>query len=218
MGSIAPLARSPPLQPVPVLISVTFDPEGALGWISAAWMTWLGLQAGRVFLLARGRPLAERDALRVPMIARWILWGTVLGLLGGGLAGFSENGGFIPLNKNLWSPSFVLALAGVSYGALAAFFVTIDVFRSWSGAPFRYPGMNSVSTRCGACMCLLTLVGVGGRLFICSFSALQIAIYILASFRHTCAASTTTLSHAVATVACALFVAFFVAVARCMYF
>jgi hypothetical protein len=22
-----------------------YDPEGALGWISAAWQTWLGLQA-----------------------------------------------------------------------------------------------------------------------------------------------------------------------------
>ena len=131
-----------------------FDPEGALGWISAAWMTWLGLQAGRVFLLARGRPPPERDALRVPMITRWVLWGTVLGLLGGSLAGFSENGGVIPLNKNLWSPSFVLALAGVSFGALAVFFVTIDVFHCWSGAPFRYPGMNSVSARrCRACAC-----------------------------------------------------------------
>ena len=27
-----------------------YDPEGALGWISAAWQTWLGLQAGRVFV------------------------------------------------------------------------------------------------------------------------------------------------------------------------
>lgn len=124
-----------------------FDPEGALGWISAAWMTWLGLQAGRVFLIARGRSPAERDALRVPMITRWILWGAMLGLLGGGLAGFSENGGVIPLNKNLWSPSFVLSLAGVSFGALSVFFVTIDMLRSWSGAPFRYPGMNSVSAR-----------------------------------------------------------------------
>jgi len=41
-----------------------YDPEGVLGWISAAWMCFLGLQAGRVFITlkeARADAAATED-------------------------------------------------------------------------------------------------------------------------------------------------------------
>lgn len=76
-----------------------YDPEGVLGWISATWMTFLGLQAGRVFVNYRAMLTAE-GLLRPGRIAhllRWVLWGLVVGLIGAGLAGFSKDGGIIPI-------------------------------------------------------------------------------------------------------------------------
>jgi hypothetical protein len=90
------------------------DPEGALGWISAAWMAWLGLQAGRVITTYRhlgAGPGGVKATVR-PYILRWICWGVPFALIGGALAGFAKEGGIMPVNKNLWSPSFVFILAG----------------------------------------------------------------------------------------------------------
>jgi heparan-alpha-glucosaminide N-acetyltransferase len=122
-----------------------YDPEGALGWISAAWMTFLGLQAGRVFVKYRhlhttaGNAVAWRAHLQ-----RWILWGIVIGGTGGGLCGFSQNEGLIPINKNLWSPTFVFCMAGIGFLVLSLLYAVVDIARHWSGAPLRYIGMNSI--------------------------------------------------------------------------
>ena len=75
-------------------------------------MTFLGLQAGRVFTSFRGalsaamppgsgRPLF-RSAAVAAHVTRWVAWGVVAGLIGGGLCGFAQDGGYIPINKNLW--------------------------------------------------------------------------------------------------------------------
>ena len=134
-----------------------YDPEGALGWLSACWVTFLGLQAGRVLvhlrpLLAGGaaRGGAEARASHVAVVVRWALWGVPLALLGGALAGFSQDGGAVPINKNLWSPSFVLVLAGIDFLALAALYALVDVARAWAGAPFLYAGVNSIVVYVGS--------------------------------------------------------------------
>ena len=57
-----------------------------------------------------------------------------------------KEGGFIPVNKNLWSPSFILLLAGFGHLNLALLFNVVDVRKAWSGAPFRYVGKNSLAT------------------------------------------------------------------------
>jgi predicted acyltransferase len=122
------------------------DPEGALGWISAAWMTFLGLQAGRVITtyrhLAAG-PQGVKATVR-PYLTRWLVWGVILSIIGGALCGFSKNEGLIPINKNLWSPSFVLVLAGWGFLKLSFHYMLVDVHKVWTGAPFRYVGMNSL--------------------------------------------------------------------------
>jgi heparan-alpha-glucosaminide N-acetyltransferase len=130
-----------------------YDPEGVLGWLSAAWMCWLGVQAGRVVVshraLLRGGP-AERARGIAAHLGRWVAWGLACGLAGGALCGFAAEGGAIPINKNLWSPSFVLCLASVGFLALALLFVAIDVLGVWDGAPMTFMGMNSIALYVGS--------------------------------------------------------------------
>ena len=61
------------------------------------------------------------------------------------MCGFKKEGGWIPVNKNLWSPSFVLLLAGFANALLAINFVGIDALKLWDGAPFRFVGANSLA-------------------------------------------------------------------------
>uniref|UniRef100_A0A8D3C3S1 Heparan-alpha-glucosaminide N-acetyltransferase catalytic domain-containing protein n=1 Tax=Scophthalmus maximus TaxID=52904 RepID=A0A8D3C3S1_SCOMX len=56
----------------------------------------------------------------------------------------STDQGFIPVNKNLWSLSYVTTLACFAFVLLVLLYYTVDVKRWWSGAPFYYPGMNSI--------------------------------------------------------------------------
>lgn len=104
------------------------------------------------------------------LLVRWVVWGLLLGALGGGLCGFSQNDGLIPINKNMWSPTFVLCMSSVATlssacaategvsmlarhfspppsASVALFYVCVDMFpgRVWSGSPFVYPGMNSIT-------------------------------------------------------------------------
>lgn len=65
-------------------------------------------------------------------------------LLGAGLCGFSKNDGVIPLNKNLWSLSFVFVTGGLAFAIQAFLFLIVDILRKWGGRPFFYPGMNSI--------------------------------------------------------------------------
>lgn len=65
-------------------------------------------------------------------------------LIGGALCEFKRNDGLIPLNKQLWSLSFVLVMSGLAFLIQAFLFVLVDITRKWGGRPFFYPGMNSI--------------------------------------------------------------------------
>ncbi|RHY27979.1 hypothetical protein DYB32_006369 [Aphanomyces invadans] len=65
------------------------------------------------------------------------------------LCEFKKNGGFIPINKNLWSLSFVLAVSGLACGALAVVYLLVDHFAVWGGTPFRENGMNAIALYIG---------------------------------------------------------------------
>ena len=114
-----------------------FEPEGVMGIAGAAWLSWLGVQAGHSLLQGRARPLWRTVATLGAVAA-------ATGLLGGALAGFAQEGGLYPVNKNLWSPSFVLVIAALGYGSLAAGHAAIDAWGAWSGAPFTFAGANSI--------------------------------------------------------------------------
>jgi predicted acyltransferase len=107
-----------------------FDPEGLLSTLPAIASTLLGALAGQVL---RGPETGSAKAAR--------LGGLGLGLL---LAGLAMNL-WMPINKNLWTPSFAVFMAGLSTLLFAGFYWVIDVrrFRTWA-TPLVMFGMNAI--------------------------------------------------------------------------
>ena len=107
-----------------------YDPEGLLSTIPAIATALLGMLTG-VFV-QRSKPTGK----------------TALVLFGAGVAcailGAAWNT-FYPINKVLWSSSFVLAVAGYSLIMFALFYYIIDVcgWRKWD-LYFKVIGMNSI--------------------------------------------------------------------------
>ena len=118
---------------------VAYDPEGLFGSISATTLTYLGLTTGRV--LVHFRQPEERAV-------RWVGGGLMLCFVAGMLCGFTQDGGWIPVNKNLWSTSFVLLTAGSAMLALTITYFVVDVWKVWTGAPLRFLGLNSIFIYC----------------------------------------------------------------------
>ena len=114
---------------------VHYDPEGLLGTLTSCFLCFLGLQAGKI-LVTYSDPL-ER-------VTRFLVWGVVLGAVAAILCKCSKDDGWIPLNKNLWSLSFILALSAMAFFLFTFCYLTVDVFGLWTGAPFYFPGMNSI--------------------------------------------------------------------------
>lgn len=112
-----------------------YDPEGILGTFTSVLLVYFGVQAGRI--------LHTYSNVKTRVI-RWVTWGVVTGLIGAILCGFSKNNGIIPVNKNLWSLSFVLTVGGLAFIIEAYLFVMVDILRKWGGRPLFYPGMNPI--------------------------------------------------------------------------
>lgn len=109
---------------------VTFDPEGLFSTLPAIATTLLGVLAGR--WLATARPAHERTSGL--FFAGFAL--TVLGLCATAL---------IPLNKRLWTPSYVLFTGGLALQGLSACYWLVDIHgvRRWA-APFLAFGRNPI--------------------------------------------------------------------------
>ncbi|RLO07601.1 hypothetical protein DYB28_003144, partial [Aphanomyces astaci] len=88
--------------------------------------------------------------------------GMVLGLVGLSLAGFSVEDGPIPINKNLWSLSFVLVVAGLASVVLCVLYVLVDKLEWWHGMPIKETGMNAIALYVGVLFVARHLRGVGG--------------------------------------------------------
>lgn len=115
--------------------SLPYDPEGLLGCLTSIFLVFLGLQAGKILLTYKEWK---------PRIIRWMLWGILTGGIAAILCKCSQNDGWIPINKNLWSVSFIMVNASFSFILLSICYLVCDVLGWWSGAPFYYPGMNSI--------------------------------------------------------------------------
>ncbi|GFT58619.1 heparan-alpha-glucosaminide N-acetyltransferase [Nephila pilipes] len=115
--------------------TIPFDPEGILGYFTSIFLVFLGLQAGKILLMFK-EPKAR--------LARWMIWAVLTGSIAGILCCFSKNDGWIPVNKNLWSVSFVLATASLAFTLLSICYAINDVYKFWSGGPFYHAGMNSI--------------------------------------------------------------------------
>ncbi|XP_075785404.1 heparan-alpha-glucosaminide N-acetyltransferase isoform X2 [Pelodiscus sinensis] len=116
--------------------TVAYDPEGILGTINSICMAFLGLQAGKILLFYKDQ--------HKQIMSRFFIWSIVLGIISAILTKCSKDEGFIPVNKNLWSVSYVTTLSCFAFMLLLLIYYLVDVRRWWSGAPFFYPGMNSI--------------------------------------------------------------------------
>jgi len=114
------------------------DPEGLLGCLPSLATSLLGLRAGQW--------LREENlkALTLSGIA-WLVLGFACSLV-------------LPLNKNLWTPSFVLWTAGWATIALVVFHVLIDR-RGWPAIGRRF-GVNAVAAYAGSELMQILLPGL----------------------------------------------------------
>jgi predicted acyltransferase len=113
--------------------NAAFDPEGLLSTLGAIATTLLGTVAG--------------ERLRGPMpgrrrLAELLAGGVASTLLGLGLQPF------LPVNKNLWTPSYVLLMAGLAALALAACVWLVDVVAGRArrlASPLVWLGRNAIA-------------------------------------------------------------------------
>uniref|UniRef100_A0A8C7Y441 Uncharacterized protein n=1 Tax=Oryzias sinensis TaxID=183150 RepID=A0A8C7Y441_9TELE len=94
------------------------------------------LQAGKILLFYKRK--------NGHILWRFLTWAVILGISAAILSKCSRDGGFIPVNKNLWSLSYVTCTGALSFLLLGGMYFLIDVRGWWGGQPFLYPGMNSI--------------------------------------------------------------------------
>ena len=80
---------------------------------------------------------------------RWIGWSLLTGVLAAILCLGTQNDGWVPINKNLWSISFVMVTSCFAFLLLSLLYIIIDIKKWWKGQPFFYAGMNSILLYCG---------------------------------------------------------------------
>jgi len=111
--------------------SVTFDPEGPMSTIPAIGTAMLGVLAGRW--------IAQRDKQLLERIAGLFAMGSV-----GMMLGLMWNWSF-PINKNLWTSSYVIFTAGMACVALATIMWIVDYCSvKWWTKPFVVFGVNPI--------------------------------------------------------------------------
>ncbi|WP_226876942.1 acyltransferase family protein [Microbulbifer hainanensis] len=125
-----------------------FDPEGILTTVSAVATCLLGALAGLAWQRSDGSPQAKRRVAQ-----HWLVAGLVL--LGVGQLAST----WVPVNKALWSPTFVLVTGGVSLILLSGLFYLADIRQHRRAlAPLLVFGVNAIA--------LFMLAGIVGRLLI----------------------------------------------------
>lgn len=123
-----------------------WDPEGPLSTIPAIGTTLFGVAAGELLRSRRAWPLK------------------LSGLMAGGAFAFSLGllwGTSFPINKNLWTSSYALAMAGLAAVVLALCLWIVDV-RGWKlwAAPFLWLGTNAIALFVLATLTTLLLIGI----------------------------------------------------------
>jgi predicted acyltransferase len=115
------------------------DPEGLLGTLPSLATALLGLRAGCWLRQGRTRTLLIAGVGALLLGGLWALWQ--------------------PLNKNLWTPSFVLWCAGGSTLALLLFHVLIDRY-GWPPLGRRF-GINAIAAYAGSELMQIVLPALG---------------------------------------------------------
>ncbi len=127
-----------------------YDPEGLFSTLPAIATTMLGVLTGR--WLTTPRPIGER----------------VAGLFAAGAVAYfagSVWGAYFPINKALWTSSYVLVMAGLSLQVLGlcAWLIEVLGYRRWA-APFVVFGSNPIAAfvLSGLLARVLTMIMVAG--------------------------------------------------------
>lgn len=115
------------------------DPEGLLSTLGALASTVIGLQAGA--LLRNGRPVRLLAGAGV-LLAAGALWSY-----------------WLPFNKNLWTPSYVLWTGGWAFVALWLAHLLIDQ-KQWPAFGRRF-GVNAITAYAGSSAMVLALMASG---------------------------------------------------------
>jgi predicted acyltransferase len=120
-------------------VTKTWDPEGLLSTFPAIATTLLGLLCGE-WLAGRARRTAFRTTLGLA-VSGLVL--TALGIAWGELAPPAL---LFPVNKGLWTSSYVLLTGGLALAALGLSFLVVDVlgWKRWA-APFVSYGRNAIA-------------------------------------------------------------------------
>lgn len=98
-------------------------------------MCYLGVQAAHIFIHCTS---VRRICIN------WFVWGVICGSLALILSHGGHSNSWIPINKNLWSLTFVLSLASLAFFILTILYLLVDVYQYFTGAPFLWLGMNSI--------------------------------------------------------------------------
>ena len=115
------------------------DPEGLLSTFPALAGTLLGLRLGSWLRQEKLKPLLIAAVLSMALGTLWSIW--------------------LPLNKNLWTPSFVLWCTGWATLALLTFHVLIDQ-RGWPAIGRRF-GVNAIAAYAGSSLMQVLLPSFG---------------------------------------------------------
>jgi len=123
--------------------SRTWDPEGLLGTLPALGTGLLGCLAGQWLRTTRSpsTKLGGLLAAGVLAVAAGLLWGQ-----------------WFPLNKALWTSSYVLFTAGLALGLLSVLYWLCDVrgYRAWAAVPIA-AGVNAIAVFFGSAILSRTL-------------------------------------------------------------
>lgn len=126
----------------------TWDPEGLLSTVPAVATTLLGIFTGE--WLVRGKPAAPAKArgmlaAGVALAAAGLAWGLVF-----------------PINKNLWTSSYVVFTAGTALVVLGAMYALVDVRgrRGWWLTPFLVYGTNAIAVYVASGMMTKALIRI----------------------------------------------------------
>ena len=112
-----------------------FECEGILGMMNAIFLTYLGTWIPWVFRTVK----KQKNQLLV-----YLGIGAGLLLFSGILCGFKQYDGYMPINKNKWNTSFIAITSGTGFLAFGLIYLLVDVWKIWSGFPYRALGMNSL--------------------------------------------------------------------------
>ncbi|CAG7716313.1 unnamed protein product [Allacma fusca] len=136
LGLVVSITTPPSLDTVSEEWQDTLTEKFGAKIICSFGQVWVGVQTGFTFLTYPDEP--------VNILSRLGFRAVLQGLIGGLLCNWQQAGGWIPVNKNLWSLSYVLVTNAMAIILLGVMYVVIDLYKIWTGSPIMEAGMNSI--------------------------------------------------------------------------